>query len=45
MVLGKAKVARKHAIIMARLEPCAAVLAVEMGNFVEEKLELAMDTT
>ena len=45
MVLSKAIIAPKHALTMPRLELCAAVLAVEMGNFAQGNLELVMDTT
>lgn len=45
IILGKAKVAPKHAPTMPRLELCAALLATEIGSFIQDNLNLALDST
>ena len=44
-VLGKTKLSPKHATTMPRMELCAAVLAVELGSFINRTLGLPIDTT
>ena len=44
-VLGKAKVAPKHALTMPRLELCAALLASEMGSFIHDNLDFIISAT
>ena len=44
-VLGKTKVAPKHAVTMPRLELCAALLAAEIGTFIKDNLDLAIEDT
>jgi hypothetical protein len=39
-IMGKSKVAPKHGHTIPRLELCAAVLAVEIGEFTQEHLDL-----
>ena len=43
IVLGKAKVAPKHATTMPRLELCAALLAATMSHFIQVNLDTVFD--
>lgn len=42
-ILGKAKLAPQSEPIIPRLELCAAVLAAEMADFIQEELDLKVD--
>jgi hypothetical protein len=42
-VIGKSKLAPTHATTTPRLELCAAVLAVELSELIEEEIDLVMD--
>ena len=45
IVLGKAKVAPKHTLTMPHMDLCAALLAAEMGSFIQHNLMLNIDLT
>jgi hypothetical protein len=44
-IIGKAKLAPPHATTIPRLELCAAVLAVELGDLIEEEQAIKLDST
>lgn len=43
LVMGKAKLAPQSALTIPRLELCAAVLAVEVADVIQEELDLKLD--